>query len=389
MDRMMAQQAAPQFGLTEDQRAIAAMARGFARDRLASHALQWDQDRHFPVETIRETAALGLAGIYTQEEFGGSGLGRLDSVLVFEALSTGCPAVAAYISIHNMVTWMVDRFGGAAQRAAWVPRLCRMDLLGAYCLTEPASGSDAAALTTRARLDGEHYVLDGTKQFISGAGAADLYLVMARTGGAGAGGVSAFLVERGTPGLSFGPNERKMGWNAQPTRQVILEGVRVPASQRLGEEGQGFRMAMAGLDGGRLNIAACSLGGAQAALEHTLAYMGDRRAFGRQLTDFQGLQFRLADMSTELEAARSIVWRAASALDAHAPDATMLCASAKRFATDTGFNVANQALQLHGGYGYLAEYGVEKIVRDLRVHQILEGTNEIMRVIVARGLLKG
>ena len=388
MDTVMTGQAVAQFGLTEDQLAIAAMARGFADDNLAPHALQWDQDKHFPLEVIRRTAALGLAGIYTREEHGGSGLGRLDSVLVFEALSTGCPAVAAYISIHNMVTWMVDRFGNAEQRAAWVPRLCRMDLLGAYCLTEPASGSDAAALTTRAKLDGDQYVLDGTKQFISGAGAAELYLVMARTGGQGAGGISAFLIERDTPGLSFGPNERKMGWNAQPTRQVILQGARVPVSQRLGEEGQGFRMAMAGLDGGRLNIAACSLGGAQSALERTLAYMADRHAFGRTLTEFQALQFRLADMSTELEAARSIVWRAASALDARAPDATMLCASAKRFATDTGFNVANQALQLHGGYGYLAEYGIEKIVRDLRVHQILEGTNEIMRMIVARGLLK-
>ena len=287
-----------------------------------------------------------------------------------------------------MVTWMVDRFADAAQRAAWVPRLCRMELLGAYCLTEPASGSDAAALTTQARRDGDSYVLDGTKQFISGAGAADLYVVMARTGGPGAAGVSAFLVERDAPGMSFGANERKMGWNAQPTRAVQMQGVRVPATQLLGQEGDGFRMAMAGLDGGRLNIAACSLGGAQAALERTLAYMADRRAFGRTLTEFQALQFRLADMSTELEAARSIVWRAACALDSHAPDATMLCASAKRFATDAGFNVANQALQLHGGYGYLADYGIEKIVRDLRVHQILEGTNEIMRVIVSRGLLK-
>ena len=376
-----------QFGLTEDQHAIVATARGFADDHLAPHALRWDQDRHFPVETIRLAASLGLAGIYAQEEFGGSGLARLDSVLVFEALSTGCPAVAAYISIHNMVTWMTDRFGDAAQRAAWVPRLCRMDLLGAYCLTEPASGSDAAALTTRARLDGDCYVLDGTKQFISGAGAADLYLVMARTGGPGAAGVSAFLVERDTPGLSFGANERKMGWNAQPTRALLLQAVRVPVAHRLGQEGEGFRMAMAGLDGGRLNIAACSLGGAQAAIERTLAYMGERRAFGRTLTEFQALQFRLADMSTSLEAARSIVWRAASALDARAPGATMLCASAKQFATDAGFEIANQALQLHGGYGYLADYGIEKIVRDLRVHQILEGTNEIMRVIVARGLL--
>ncbi len=388
MDSVVTGYQTPQFGLTDDQHAIVATARAFADDHLAPHALRWDQDRHFPVETIRLAAGLGLAGIYAREEFGGSGLGRLDSVLVFEALSTGCPAVAAYISIHNMVTWMVDRFADAAQRAAWVPRLCRMDLLGAYCLTEPASGSDAAALTTRARLDGDSYVLDGTKQFISGAGAADIYLVMARTGGPGAAGVSAFLVERDTPGVSFGANERKMGWNAQPTRAVQLQGVRVPVSHRLGQEGEGFRMAMAGLDGGRLNIAACSLGGAQAALERTLAYMTDRHAFGRQLIEFQALQFRLADMSTELEAARSIVWRAAAALDAHAPGATMLCASAKRFATDAGFNVANQALQLHGGYGYLADYGIEKIVRDLRVHQILEGTNEIMRVIVSRGLLK-
>ncbi len=388
MDTIVSGRQASQFDLTDDQHAIVATARGFADGHLGPHALQWDRDKHFPVETIRLAAGLGLAGIYAREEFGGSGLGRLDSVLVFEALSTGCPTVAAYISIHNMVTWLVDRFGDAAQRAAWVPRLCRMDLLGAYCLTEPASGSDAASLTTRATLDGGSYVLDGTKQFISAAGAADLYVVMARTGGPGAAGVSAFLVERDTPGLSFGANEHKMGWNAQPTRSVRMDGVRVPAAHRLGQEGEGFRMAMAGLDGGRLNIAACSLGGAQAALERTLAYMADRRAFGRTLTEFQALQFRLADMSTELEAARSIVWRAAAALDANAPDATMLCASAKRFATDAGFNVANQALQLHGGYGYLADYGIEKIVRDLRVHQILEGTNEIMRVIVARELLR-
>ena len=376
------------FMLSEEQHAIVAMARGFADDALAPYALQWDEAKHFPVDVIRQAAPLGMAGIYVAEEHGGSGLGRLDAALIFEALSTGCPSIAAYISIHNMVNWMVDCFGSAEQRAAWVPRLCSMELLGAYCLTEPASGSDAAALSTRARQDGGDYVLDGTKQFISGAGAADLYVVMARTDGPGAAGVSAFLVERTMPGLSFGANERKMGWNAQPTRQVILDGVRVPAANRLGEEGTGFRMAMAGLDGGRLNIAACSLGGAQSALQKSLAYMAERRAFGQKLTEFQALQFRLADMSIELEAARSILWRAAAALDARAANATMLCASAKRFVTDTGFNVANQALQLHGGYGYLADYGVEKIVRDLRVHQILEGTNEIMRVIVARGLLK-
>ncbi len=376
------------FTLGEEQHAIVAMARGFAEEQLAPHALAWDEAKHFPVDVIRQVAPLGMAGIYVAEEHGGSGLGRLDAALIFEALATGCPSIAAYISIHNMVTWMVDRFAAAEQRAAWVPRLCSMQLLGAYCLTEPGSGSDAVALSTRARQDGGDYVLDGVKQFISGAGAADLYVVMARTGGPGAAGVSAFLVERATPGLSFGANERKMGWNAQPTRQVILDGVRVPAAHRLGEEGTGFKMAMAGLDGGRLNIAACSLGGAQSALEKSLAYMAERRAFGQKLTEFQALQFRLADMSIELEAARSILWRAAAALDARAPNATMLCASAKRFVTDAGFNVANQALQLHGGYGYLADYGVEKIVRDLRVHQILEGTNEIMRVIVARGLLK-
>jgi alkylation response protein AidB-like acyl-CoA dehydrogenase len=376
------------FTLSETQNAIVAMARGFADEHLAPHALQWDAEKHFPLDVIRATAPLGMAAIYVPEEHGGSGLGRLDAALIFEALSTGCPSVSAYITIHNMVTWMIDRFANPAQRAEWVPRLCRMELLGAYCLTEPGSGSDAVALATRARLDGEDYVLDGVKQFISGAGAADLYLVMARTGGPGAAGVSAFLIEKGTPGLSFGHNERKMGWNAQPTRQVIMEGVRVPARNRLGEEGTGFKMAMAGLDGGRLNIAACSLGGAQSALEKTLAYMAERSAFGHKLVDFQALQFRLADMSIELEAARSILWRAAAALDAKAPNATMLCASAKRFVTDAGFNIANQALQLHGGYGYLADYGVEKIVRDLRVHQILEGTNEIMRVIVSRALLK-
>ncbi len=388
MDSLSPLAPAAPFTLSEEQHAIIAMARGFADEHLAPHALAWDEAKHFPVDVIRRVAPLGMAGIYVAEEHGGSGLGRLDAALIFEALATGCPSIAAYVSIHNMVAWMVDRFGSAEQRAAWMPRLCSMELLGAYCLTEPGSGSDAAALCTRARQDGGDYVLDGTKQFISGAGAADLYVVMARTGGPGAAGVSAFLVELGSPGLSFGANERKMGWNAQPTRQVILDGVRVPAGHRLGEEGTGFRMAMAGLDGGRLNIAACSLGGAQNALEKSLAYMAERRAFGQKLTEVQARQFRLADMSIELEAARSILWRAAAALDARAPNATMLCASAKRFVTDAGFNVANQALQLHGGYGYLAEYGVEKIVRDLRVHQILEGTNEIMRVIVARALLK-
>jgi alkylation response protein AidB-like acyl-CoA dehydrogenase len=375
------------FALTPEQETIREMALDFARDNLAPHALRWDQEKHFPLDVIRAVAPLGMGGIYVREDVGGSGLSRLDAALVFEALSTGCPAVAAYISIHNMVAWMVDRFGAEPLRQAWLPRLTSMELLGSYCLTEPDAGSDAAALKTRAVLDGDHYVVTGVKQFISGAGSTDVYAVMARTGDAGPAGITALLIEKDRPGLSFGPNERKMGWNAQPTRQVIMEQVRVPVANRIGEEGQGFRIAMAGLDGGRLNIGACSLGGAKAAIDKALAYMAERRAFGKKLTEFQALQFRLADMATELEAARSLLWRAAAALDAHTPEATQLCAMAKRFATDTGFRVANDALQLLGGYGYLAEYGVEKIVRDLRVHQILEGTNEIMRLIVGRRMV--
>jgi alkylation response protein AidB-like acyl-CoA dehydrogenase len=313
---------------------------------------------------------------------------RLDAALIFEALATGCPCVASYLSIHNMVASVIDRFGSPALQAHYLPKLAKMELLSSYCLTEPGAGSDAAALSTRARREGDSYVLDGVKQFISGAGAADLYLVMARSGAAGAAGISAFLIEKGTPGLSFGANERKMGWNAQPTRQVILEGARIPAANRVGAEGDGFKIAMAGLDGGRLNIGACSLGGGEAALAKALVYAGERKAFGRRIADFQATQFRLADIATSLEAARSLLWRAASALDAQSPDATRLCAMAKRVATDAGFNAANDALQVFGGYGYLSEYGVEKIVRDLRVHQILEGTNEIMRVIVGRALTK-
>jgi alkylation response protein AidB-like acyl-CoA dehydrogenase len=307
--------------------------------------------------------------------------------LIFEALAMGCPTVSAYISIHNMTAWMIDRFGSDEQRAKWVPRLCAMDFLGSYCLTEPSAGSDAAALKMRAAKDGDSYILNGSKQFISGAGSSDIYVVMARTSDAGAGGISAFVVEKGAPGLNFGANEMKMGWNAQPTRLVVCEDLRVPAANRLGSEGQGFKIAMAGLDGGRLNIGACSLGGAQAALDKAIAYMRERQAFGQKLVDFQALQFKLADMATDLEAARTLLHRAAAALDRKDADATKLCAMAKRFATDIGFRVANDALQLHGGYGYLAEYGIEKIVRDLRVHQILEGTNEIMRVIVSRKLL--
>ena len=375
------------FALTEDHRAIRDMARDFAAEKLAPKAVEWDQQKHFPVDVMREAAALGMGGIYVRDDVGGSGLTRLDATLIFEALATGCPTVAAFISIHNMAAWMIDGYGSGEQRARWLPRLATMDAIASYCLTEPAAGSDAAALRTRARRDGDHYVLDGVKQFISGAGVSDLYVTMVRTGDEGAGGISTFVVEKGTPGLSFGADERKMGWNAQPTRQVIFENCRVPVANRLGPEGIGFKIAMAGLDGGRLNIAACSLGGAQAALDRSLAYMGERKAFGKRLQDFQALQFRLADMATELEAARTFLWRAAAALDAKDAQATQLCAMAKRFGTDVGFAVANDALQLHGGYGYLADYGIEKIVRDLRVHQILEGTNEIMRVIIARGLV--
>jgi alkylation response protein AidB-like acyl-CoA dehydrogenase len=376
------------FELTDEQAAIREMACDFAAGELAPYAIEWDQAKEFPVATLRKAAALGLGAIYAQEDARGSGLSRLDATLIFEALAQGCPSIAAYISIHNMCAWMIDAFGSEAQRQRWVPILARMERLASYCLTEPGAGSDAAALATRAVRDGDDYVVSGQKQFISGAGNADdFYIAMVRTGGAGSSGISTLVVEGGTPGLSFGAHEKKMGWNAQPTRAVIFDNCRVPVANRLGAEGDGFKIAMEGLDGGRLNIAACSLGGAQAALDRTLSYMRERKAFGRPIVDFQALQFRLADMATELEAGRTFLWRAAAALDAKAPDATRLCAMAKRFVTDAGFKVANEALQLHGGYGYLADYGIEKIVRDLRVHQILEGTNEIMRVIIARALV--
>jgi alkylation response protein AidB-like acyl-CoA dehydrogenase len=376
------------FELGEEQVAIREMARDFAAEHLAPHAITWDQDKFFPVDTLRAAAALGMGGIYIDEAHGGSGLTRLDAALIIEALATGCPSIAAYISIHNMVAGMIDRYGEPAQRAKYLPRLCSMEQFGSYCLTEPAAGSDAAALRTKAVRDGEHYIVNGVKQFISGAGAAEIYVVMVRTSDEGAKGISTLIVEKDTPGVSFGANEHKMGWNAQPTRQVIFEDARIPVANRLGPEGLGFKIAMAGLDGGRVNIAAASLGGAQAALDKTLSYLGERKAFGQPIGQFQALQFRVADMATALEASRLLLWRAASALDAKAPDATALCAMAKRFVTDAAFDAANQALQLHGGYGYLADYGIEKIVRDLRVHQILEGTNEIMRVIIARGLLQ-
>ena len=378
-----------QFALNEDQIAVREMAREFAAEKIAPHAIRWDEEKHFPVDVMREAAALGIGGVYIRDDVGGSAMTRFDAALIFEALAQGCPTVSAFISIHNMASWMIDAYGNDTQRHKWLPKLCTMELLASYCLTEPGSGSDAAALSTRAAVDGDHYVLNGQKQFISGAGKGDLYVVMVRTGGDGPGGISTLVVEGDTPGLSFGANERKMGWNAQPTRAVIFENAPVPVANRLGDEGIGFKIAMAGLDGGRINIAACSLGGAQSALDKSLSYMKERKAFGKRLDEFQALQFRLADMATELEAARTFVWRAAAALDRKDADATMLCAMAKRFGTDVGFEVANQALQLHGGYGYLSEYGIEKIVRDLRVHQILEGTNEIMRLIVSRKLIEG
>ena len=378
-----------QFALTEDQIAVRDMAREFAAEKIAPFAQKWDEEKFFPVDVMREAAALGMGGIYIRDDVGGSALTRFDAALIFEALATGCPTVSSFISIHNMASWMIDAYGSDAQRQKWLPRLCTMELIASYALTEPGAGSDAAALSTRAVRDGDHYVLNGQKQFISGAGTSDIYVAMVRTGGEGARGVSTLVIDRDTPGVSFGANERKMGWNAQPTRAVIFENARVPVANRLGEEGIGFKIAMAGLDGGRLNIAACSLGGAQSALDKSLAYMKERRAFGQRLDEFQALQFRIADMAIELEAARTFLWRAAASLDRKDPDASMLCAMAKRFGTDAGFEIANQALQLHGGYGYLSEYGIEKIVRDLRVHQILEGTNEIMRVIVARKLIEG
>ena len=378
------------FSFSEEQTAIRETALTFARERIAPFADQWDEQAHFPVDVIRKTAPLGMATIYVPEDKGGSGLSRLDGALIFEALAYGCPAISAYLSIHNMVAWMVSRYGTADQNAAWMPKLASMDWLASYCLTEPGAGSDAAALATRAERRGDYYVLNGTKQFISGAGATDFYFIFARTGGDGASGVSAFVVMKDTPGLSFGANERKMGWNAQPTRQVIMENVEVPASHLVGGvEGQGFRMAMSGLDGGRINIGACSLGPAAAALDKARAYLFERKAFGKNLADFQALQFKIADMGTELEAARLMIYRAADAMDRADPKASMYSAMAKRFATDLGFDIVNQALQIHGGYGYLKDYGLEKMLRDLRVHQILEGTNEIMRVVVSRKLLSG
>lgn len=375
------------FELTEEQSAIFDLAKDFAANSITPHAIDWDQDKHFPIEVIKECAQLGMSGIYVGDEHGGSALSRLDGTLIFEGLATGCPSIAAFLSIHNMVTWMVDSFGSDELRAKWVPKLISMETVASYCLTEPNSGSDAAALRTKAVKEGDDYILNGTKAFISGGGVSDLYLTMARTGEEGPKGISSVLVENGTKGLSFGANEKKMGWHTQPTSEVQFDDCKIPQTNLLGIEGKGFSYAMKGLDGGRLNIAACSLGGAQAALDKCLQYVHERKAFGKSIASLQSLQFKLADMETQLQAARVFLHQAAWKLDTGAPDASKFCAMAKRFVTDTGFKVANEALQIHGGYGYLADYGIEKIVRDLRVHQILEGTNEIMRVIIARNLL--
>jgi alkylation response protein AidB-like acyl-CoA dehydrogenase len=375
------------FALSEEQIAIRHMARSFADENIAPKALQWDETGHFPEDVVRSVGELGMAGIYVREDVGGSGLGRLDAALIFEALAYGCPSISSFISIHNMCAWMVDSFGTEEQRQTWLPSMCSMEKIASYCLTEPGSGSDAAALRTRADLDGNQWKLNGAKAFISGGGFSDLYLAMVRTGDDGPKGVSAMMIEKGTDGLSYGANERKMGWRAQPTSLVQFDDCKVPANHLIGEEDKGFKYAMAGLDGGRLNIAASALGAAQYALDKALQYSTERKAFGKPIAEFQALQFKLADMETELQAARIFLHQAAWKLDQKAPDATKYCAMAKRFVTDTAFNVANEALQIHGGYGYLADYGMEKIVRDLRVHQILEGTNEIMRVIISRHML--
>jgi alkylation response protein AidB-like acyl-CoA dehydrogenase len=375
------------FDLSEDQRAFQATARQFARDEMMPNARDWDEGSVFPVDALRKAAALGFGGIYVKEDVGGTALTRLDAAIIFEELAQGCTSTAAYISIHNMAAWMIDAYGSDDARRKFLPKLCTMEHFASYALTEPGSGSDAASLTTRARRDGDHYVLDGTKAFISGGGVSDIYVVMVRTGEAGPRGISCIVVEKGTPGLTYGAQEKKLGWKTQPTAMVMFENCRVPVANRIGAEGQGFRIAMAGLDGGRLNIGACSIGGAQFCLDRTIDYMKERRQFGSRLADFQALQFRIADYATELEAARLLLHRAAAAVSAGEGPATRLAAQAKRLTTDTGFEVVNGCLQLHGGYGYLRDHPIERVLRDVRVHQILEGTNEIMRVIISRAML--
>lgn len=374
------------FGLTSDQDAFRRAAQDFAVGEMLPHAAQWDEDSIFPEAALRQAAELGFAGIYVKEDVGGSALSRLDAALIFEELAAACPSTAAYISIHNMASWMIDSFGTGEQRKRWLPDLTSMRRFASYCLTEPNAGSDAASLRTRAERDGDHYVLNGTKAFISGGGRSDIYVVMVRTGGPGPKGISCLVVENGTPGLSFGKQEKKLGWKSQPTASVIFEECRVPVANRLGAEGDGFKIAMKGLDGGRINIGACSLGGARRCLELAVDYTKQRQQFGQAIAAFQATQFRLADMATELDAARLMIHRAADSLDRAASEATTHCAMAKRMATDVGFAVVDAALQLHGGYGYMKEYPIERYLRDLRVHQILEGSNEIMRVIIGRSL---
>lgn len=377
------------FLLTEDQVAFQDAARSFAQNEMLPHAATWDAEHIFPEEALRKAAELGFAGIYVRDDVGGSGLTRLDAAVIFEELAAACPSTAAYISIHNMASWMIDRFGNDEQRHKFLPKLCSMEHFASYCLTEPGAGSDAASLKCRAERDGDHYVLNGEKAFISGGGRSDVYVVMVRTGEPGPKGISTLVVEKGTPGLSFGKQEEKLGWHSQPTSAVIFENCCVPVANRLSDEGMGFKIAMMGLDGGRLNIGACSLGGARASLEAALEHVTVRKQFGKALAEFQGLQFKLADMATELEAARLLLHKAAWTLDRKSPDATQMCAMAKRLATDVGFKVTNEALQLHGGYGYIREYPIERYLRDLRVHQILEGTNEIMRLIISRKMISG
>jgi alkylation response protein AidB-like acyl-CoA dehydrogenase len=377
-----------QFDLTEDQCAIQDMARKFTADAITPHAAKWDEDHHYPLDTIKASAELGFGAIYVSEESGGIGLGRLESALIMEAMAYGCPATSSFISIHNMASWMIDCFGSAEVKAQFLPDLVGMNKIASYCLTEPGSGSDAAALKTTARLEGDHYVVNGTKQFISGAGVNDIYVTMVRTGADGPKGISCLVLENGMEGLSFGALEKKLGWHASPTAQVIMDNVKVPVANRVGAEGDGFRFAMAGLDGGRLNIGACSLGGAQRCLDEAIAYTKDRQQFGTPIADFQNTQFTLADMATELEAARALLYLAAAKVTANAPDKSRFSAMAKRLATDTGSSVVDRALQLFGGYGYLQDYPIERFWRDLRVHSILEGTNQVMRMIVGRDLLR-
>jgi alkylation response protein AidB-like acyl-CoA dehydrogenase len=375
------------FTLSDDQRAFQDTARSFARTEMMPHARAWDEGEVFPVEALRKAAALGFGGVYVREDVGGSALSNLDAVIIYEELAKGCTSTTAYISIHNMAAWMIDRFGADALRRRLLPKLCTMEHFASYCLTEPGAGSDAASLATRAERDGDHYVLNGSKAFISGAGTSDIYVCMVRTGGAGPKGISCLVVEKGTPGLSFGAQEQKLGWKSQPTAMVVFENCRVPAENLVGTEGQGFAIAMAGLGGGRLGIAACSIGGAQFCLERTIEYMRERKQFGTRLSEFQALRFRVADFATDLEAARLMLRRAAAAVADKEPGATRLVAMAKRLATDVGFEVVNGCLQLHGGYGYLRDHPIERVLRDVRVHQILEGTNEVMRLIVSRDIL--